>query len=517
MAEYIVTVKKEANWEELNTELTNDTSGDASVDSNIIPDRAVPVSKLRPTNKRNTHYDLTAEEVNKLKNDSRVEDIIALEDLPDPVLFKIQDGQDASSFNKGTTSAGNQDNYGLLRHISATNNFGSSILDPGSAYNYVLDGTGVDVVIMDSGIEPTHPEWQDAEGNSRLKQVDWYSVSGVSGSQSGSHYTDTNGHGTHVAGTVAGKTFGWAKNAHIYAMKIQGTGYISLTEGFDIVTAWHNSKGTGRPTVVNMSFGYGYYLDSNVSPNTIGGADVAGGEYRGANHTETVRGNLLAKGVYGATTDTSGIYFVPRRISSIDADIQQMVTAGIHVVVSAGNNFMKHDEVAGTDYDNFLTDGSGNYYHYHRGSSPHDDEIIRVGALRATTQSATLDQKASFSSAGPGVDIYACGEQIISACSNTNEQSAVAYNLNGSFKQVKMSGTSMAAPQVAGIVALVAQVHPDWTPAQIKGWMVNNAGDKIFSTGQNNDYSTDNSILGGSQKVAYLTMNGSTPFTYSAS
>ena len=137
MAEYIVTVKKEANWEELNTELTNDTSGDASVDSNIIPDRAVPVSKLRATNKRNTHYDLTAEEVNKLKNDSRVEDIIALEDLPDPVLFKIQDGQDASSFNKGTTSAGNQDNYGLLRHISATNNFGSSILDPGSAYNYV--------------------------------------------------------------------------------------------------------------------------------------------------------------------------------------------------------------------------------------------------------------------------------------------------------------------------------------------------------------------------------------------
>ena len=75
----------------------------------------------------------------------------------------------------------------------------------------------------------------------------------------------------------------------------------------------------------------------------------------------------------------------------------------------------------------------------------------------------------------------------------------------------------MASPQVAGIVALVAQVHPDWTPAQIKGWMVNNAGDKIFSTGQNNDYSTDNSILGGSQKVAYLTMNGSTPFTYSAS
>ena len=42
---------------------------------------------------------------------------------------------------------------------------------------------------------------------------------------------------------------------------------------------------------------------------------------------------------------------------------------------------------------------------------------------------------------------------------------------------------------------------------------IKNQGDVILI----DDYSTDNSILGGSQKVAYLTMNGSTPFTYSAS
>ena len=75
----------------------------------------------------------------------------------------------------------------------------------------------------------------------------------------------------------------------------------------------------------------------------------------------------------------------------------------------------------------------------------------------------------------------------------------------------------MAAPQVAGIAALVCQVHPDWTPAQIKGWIVNNSGTTIKTTGANDDYSVNTSLWGASQKVAYLTMNGASPFNYTAS
>ena len=87
--------------------------------------------------------------------------------------------------------------------------------DPGVNYNYVLDGTGVDVVIIDTGIQPDHPEFQDANGVSRVKQINWYEASGQSGVQPANFYRDTDGHGTHVAGTVAGKTYGWAKNANI--------------------------------------------------------------------------------------------------------------------------------------------------------------------------------------------------------------------------------------------------------------------------------------------------------------
>ena len=83
-------------------------------------------------------------------------------------------------------------------------------------YDYVLDGTGVDMVIMDTGIKQIIPEWQDPDGVPRLQQIDWFAESGVSGTQPTNFYTDTNGHGTHCIGTMAGKYFGWAKNARIY-------------------------------------------------------------------------------------------------------------------------------------------------------------------------------------------------------------------------------------------------------------------------------------------------------------
>ena len=70
MAEYIVTVKKGVNWEELHSELKNDTSADSSVDSSIIPDREVPVVNERPNNPRNTHYDLTDDEAEALQKTS---------------------------------------------------------------------------------------------------------------------------------------------------------------------------------------------------------------------------------------------------------------------------------------------------------------------------------------------------------------------------------------------------------------------------------------------------------------
>ena len=54
------------------------------------------------------------------------------------------------------------------------------------------------------------PEWQDPDGP-RLQQIDWFAESEYSGTQPTNFYTDTNGHGTHCIGTMAGKYFGWAQ------------------------------------------------------------------------------------------------------------------------------------------------------------------------------------------------------------------------------------------------------------------------------------------------------------------
>ena len=552
MAEYIVTVKKDANWEELKTDLVTNTSADDSVDSSIIPDREVDVTDERPNNRRNTEYDLSDAEADALRSDARVISVTKKSDIPAVIPNVIQEGQDASSFNKGTGNSGNQDNWGLLRHISATNNWGGTgTNDPGGAYNYVLDGTGVDVVIMDTGIEANHPEWQDADGNTRLQQIDWSSTyTGTAYTQHSDIYTDINGHGTHVASTVAGKTFGWAKNARIYALANVSPG-VWKTGGtpseFDVIKDWHNAKSgadANRPTVVNMSFGTPWYLRTATNPNqtatTNDGsavlATVTGGRYRGTTNSNVSYLTGNSTGLIGEHQGSS-VYGFPRKFASMDADVEEMTNAGIHVVIAAGNDSMKMDKSGGDDFDNYIT-ATGGYVYYHRGGSPSsyecgdsatatlsdsptidENDAIMVGSIRNTAYSSTLEQKATFSQSGPQVDLYAAGNQISGACSTSSDAAinAQTYSLNGSYKQAKISGTSMAAPQVAGMIACFLQAHPDWTPKQVKNWFIENATDKLYSTGSNNDYTTDSSIHGGTQRVAYFPTNGSKPFTYSSS
>ena len=188
--------------------------------------------------------------------------------------------------------------------IESTNVYGTSNNDPSGDYTYHLDGTGVDVVIQDSGLQVDHPEFNDASGTSRVQQINWYTESGVSGSQSSNHYRDYDGHGTHCAGTATGLLYGWAKNARVYSVKVRGlegsgdsfTG-ISTIDCFDVIKGWHNNKsvdpatGYKRPTIVNMSWGYGTYAN-NVT---------TGGSYRGNPITGwTGTGRDTSVGIVGA-------------------------------------------------------------------------------------------------------------------------------------------------------------------------------------------------------------------------
>jgi subtilisin family serine protease len=506
---YVVTAVDLETTDSVWDDLVSETS---SVET--VPDRAVEVADERPLNERNTVYYLTDEEAELLKEDPRVQDVFNL-DILTPSKFAIQEG----NFNKTTTQSGSVDNWGLLRHIRETNVFGTSTADPGGTYDYVLDGTGVDVVIIDSGIQADHPEFQDADGNSRVQEVNWYTVSGLSGTMPAGFYSDYDGHGTHVAGTVAGKTFGWAKNARIYSIKLQGlegpsdpNSGLSVTAAFDVLLGWHNAKNGSRPTILVNSWGYQIFwrTATNVmSFQVSGGATytINGGVYRGVGWTGSTK--TTSRGHTGAEVATN-VWQFPFRVTSVDADIAQLVSAGVIVCNAAGNFYTKDDVSSGLDYNNYINLSSLGTYYYHRGSSPHKGETdaMQIGSLSVGTTSS-LERASNFSVKGPAVDVFASGENIISAMSNINlDNSNVAYFGGSSFRQQKLNGTSMANPQIAGICALLKQAHPDWSPKQVKNWVVNSSKSTLYTTNQDNDYGTFSSILGGRNALAFFPMNG---------
>ena len=514
--EYVVTASNLENTDSIWDDLVKD-----GFTSETIPERSVEVADERAINICNTIYFLSKEEAHALKLDPRVVDVFdPLESAVGKLAFQ------SGTFDKTTTSSGEKQNWGLLRHISETNLFGTSEADPGGTYDYVLDGTGVDVVIIDTGIQANHPEFQDANSVSRVKEINWFTASGVAGSMPSGFYTDYDGHGTHVAATIAGKTFGWAKNADIYSVKLSGlegpsdpNSGISTENAFDCVLGWHNAKTNGRPTILNNSWGYLIFWDTSVDALTFDGGSlysVTGGSYRGTGFATTNKDT--SKGLVGSAYGANS-YVLNYRISSVDADVQQLISAGIVVCNAAGNNSMKHDVTDGVDYNNYVTaTGLGTYY-YHRGSSPHigSNPGFEVGSMGANFVSS-VEAKSSYSDTGPAVNIYAAGDKILSAMSNTNDYSSnTAYNLNASFKQHKLNGTSMASPQVAGMCALLKQVHPDWSTTQVKNWMLSNSKQVLYSTNQNNDYAVSSSLLGGVERVAYMPMNGQKIYEISGS
>jgi subtilisin family serine protease len=196
-----------------------------------------------------------------------------------------------------------------------------------------------------------------------------------------------------------------------------------------------------------------------------------------------------------------------------------MIDAGIHVTIAAGNRGNKCDVPGGPDYNNYYT-SNGTPQYYHRGSSPSADGAILVGNLDSSLNSATngdgsnKDQKAFSSECGPAVDLYAAGTNIMSCTSNTNKFSDSAYYFDNNYRQCNISGTSMAAPQVAGMVALLLQQAPSALPSQIKETLQNLSGiTTLYDSSANNDWTDRRSLLGGEPKIMFNKYTDSNPLS----
>ena len=500
MKTYNVALNQGVDYDSFWNEIETDGSG-----STYVPDRSVSIANERPSSLRQCWYNLSDEEAELLSKDPRVFCV----EIPPEHRTDIKIKHTATQtglYYKGPNSGSNPDNnlginWGLFRINSTTNNTPN---DSGTLnYDYSLDGTGVDVVITDGGCQVDHPEFNDASGNSRVQQINWYTASGGSGTMPDNFYTDNDGHGTHVCGIASGKTYGRAKNSRIYIMSLAGltvapTTGISPSTALDLIKGWHNLKpvdpvtGYKRPTVVNMSWGY--------TAAFVYSYGQTGGNYRGTSWTDSV-----PQPQYGMIGDPLfGTYGI--RVNSTDVDVSEMIAAGIIIVGAAGNYYQTIDVPDGLDYNNYYLGTIAFPRYYMRGSSPGcSTDVITVGCVDSVEESGTLEQKASFSDSGPRVDVYAPGSDIVSTVSNTNSFGATTqYPNNASYKIMTISGTSMASPQVAGLCAQLLQQNPGYTPAQIRSLVISNStSNALYSTGLSTDYSNSRSLHGGPNRFAY--------------
>ena len=527
MNEYIVTCRSYEDLENLYDDM--ETPGG----SLHIPDRAVDLVHRRAIS-RNTHYMLTEEEAVEIRNDERV---IACERLakdrgivPDYLWTQTDD------FNKTTgTFAGDDKNWGLYRVIEgdSVTNWGSDGTDEITNRTIVTTSSGknVDVVIVDAHINPDHPEFAvnpDGSGGSRVNQFNWFQYNSVLGYGSNGTYTySTSGaspnsnHGTHVAGTACGNTQGWARDANIYNMAFSDTlsGVTDWDEKlWDYLRHFHKNKAinsaTGRrnPTITNHSWGY-----SRVNINLSTLTSVT---YRGTttalSGTDSQKKTVLEDNGVPVPANTY-LFKTPARIAAVDADVQDAIADGVIVISSAGNSYWNCDTSSGNDYDNY-TSGSGGTIYHSRGSTPGSaDNVICVGSIGSKIN----EYKSNFSNWGERVDIWAPGSDIISAVYDsssppTSYNPIIADSRNSSYHLASISGTSMSGPQVAGVVACLAEQEPFLTQAEALQHLKENALAEVGTTGtinhSNNGSSTGYEAFGDSHN-RYLFMPKKRPET----
>lgn len=155
----------------------------------------------------------------------------------------------------------------LATYNDGTYTWGIQAVKAVEAWNAGGTGSGIKVCILDTGINYDHPAFQKADGTSVIKASKNFVADGHPDA------TDGHGHGTHVAGTVAGQGngpgsyFGVAPSADLYIGRVLGDNGSGSTSGILNGANWCVSQGAN---IISMSLGGG--LKSRTEENTYNSA-----------------------------------------------------------------------------------------------------------------------------------------------------------------------------------------------------------------------------------------------------
>lgn len=517
---------------------------------------------------RNTQYYMTAEQAEEIKKDARVLDVeLNLEDaglVPTPFALQNNTPYNATGTyrknNSFSTYTATDLDWGKI-HCAGNDadrgkgTFGTDGTTSKTATaNVFNDGKHVDVVICDNQVSTDCGEWDDGNGNSRFKDYDWYtqhnaqvaSIDDDGASIPSAPYnnywgnaTNETYHGTHVAGTLAGKTYGWAKQANIYSMQVLGNGGnqgtpVPTNLMFDYLRAFHRYKAinptTGRrnPTITNHSWGLIITLES-WGINDITQIRWRGGTYASTSGFNNPSGWTL-NGINADFGLEPGKNPLPGHSSSLNADVEDAIADGVVVIGAVGNMncYMvpeyNPDGTQHQDWDNYVwfNNQSPNIKYFCRGSSPNCAQgVISVGNLSDYKNF----RRATSSNYGPNIDVFAPGDQTVSCFGKAgvikdtdgnviNGLGATDTKYGGDNFFYTLTGTSMASPQVAGIAACLATNKERFTNSDVLGYIQKHSkvGDMTFDVGPTSGqsyYSFDvNAFNNGEYTITGTDQNG---------
>lgn len=334
------------------------------------------------------------------------------------------------------------------------NTIGSSIVNNfNSPLGGKLNGAGVVVAVIDTGVDYTHSDFGDCTTSKYLDNVCNHFVLGHDFVNSDNDPIDDQGHGTHVAGIIGanGTVKGIAPGVKIMPIKVL------------------NSLGSGD--LSDVISGVEFAMDPNGDGDLSDAADIIS----------------MSLGASGTSDDP---------ISTIS---NLAVSRGIVVVVAAGNSgpylstikspgLAKNVITVGASCMNFQVNNSNYCY---------NSNVAQFSSRGPSPESSSLKPEV----VAPGVDI--CSTKYSGFSEGT---SCVDSN------HVALSGTSMATPVVSGLVALLKQADPTITPNEIKSILMDSATDlneSIYSQGKgqvnaigaynmlglNQDFSVDTSYI----------------------